>query len=72
MEPSARPSDVTIAQAGATAQAQSDKPTLYVFNSAGLMADASINAMKIWRTDEIAGSSDTGAMSSSMESSTTS
>jgi len=47
--------DITIAEAGATAQGETGGPTLYVFNSEGLMADVSVGAMKVWRTDEISG-----------------
>lgn len=46
---------VTVAQAGATAQSQTagENAILYVFNSEGLMGDASVNAMKIWRTNDL-------------------
>lgn len=42
--------DVTVVQAGATAQGQAagDETQLYVFNSEGLMGDVSVNGMKIW------------------------
>lgn len=46
-------SSLTIAEAGAEAQGDTGDSTAYVFNSEGLMADVSINAMKIWRTDEM-------------------
>jgi len=54
--------DVTIATAGATAQGETGKPVLYVFNSEGLMGDVSISAMKVWRTNEIAGTGAEGSM----------
>ncbi|WP_066843739.1 YSC84-related protein [Croceicoccus marinus] len=44
---------ITVADASANAQADSEESTAYVFNAEGLMADASIDAMKIWRTDEL-------------------
>ncbi|MEO1969892.1 MAG: YSC84-related protein [Sphingomonadaceae bacterium] len=44
---------ITIAQADADGQGQADnaKSVLYVFNSQGLMGDAKVDTMKIWRTD---------------------
>lgn len=44
---------ITIADASANAQGDSEESQAYVFNAEGLMADASIDAMKIWRTDEM-------------------
>ena len=46
-------SSLTVAGAGAEAQGDTGDSTAYVFNSEGLMADVSIDAMKIWRTDEM-------------------
>ncbi|WP_052223195.1 YSC84-related protein [Novosphingobium malaysiense] len=47
-------SGITVVNADANAQADSEDSVAYVFNASGLMADASIDAMKIWRTNEIA------------------
>ena len=47
-------SGITVVNADANAQADSEDSVAYVFNASGLMADASINAMKIWRTNEMA------------------
>lgn len=44
---------ITIATADASAQGDSEESQAYVFNAEGLMADVSIDAMKIWRTDEM-------------------
>ena len=46
-------SSLTVATAGAEAQGDTGDSIAYVFNSEGLMADVSIDAMKIWRTDEM-------------------
>ena len=45
---------VTVAKADANGQGQADnaKSVLYVFNSEGLMGDAKVDAMKIWRSDD--------------------
>jgi len=47
-------SGLTIAKADANAQADSQNSVAYVFDATGLMADVSIDAMKIWRTNEMA------------------
>ncbi|GGD76108.1 YSC84-related protein [Croceicoccus mobilis] len=47
-------SGITIAQADANATGDSEESMAYIFNAEGLMADASIDAMKIWRTNEVA------------------
>lgn len=47
-------SGITVINADANAQADSADSVAYVFNASGLMGDASIDAMKIWRTNEIA------------------
>lgn len=47
--------DLTVAKAGADAGGDTGKPTLFVFDLEGLMADVSVGAMKVWRTNEIAG-----------------
>ena len=44
---------ITVAEAGANVQAGSEASQVYVFNAEGLMADVSIDALKIWRTDEL-------------------
>lgn len=46
-------SAITVAKADAQAQGDTGDSVAYVFNGEGLMADASITAMKIWRTDEL-------------------
>lgn len=61
---------LTIAKADANAQSQADnaKSILYVFNSEGLMGDAKVGAMKIWKSDDMGtpGATPTGTASGSM------
>lgn len=60
---------ITVAKADANAQAQADnaKSILYVFNSEGLMGDAKVNAMKIWRTNDLGAPGATPAATSSAD-----
>ena len=46
-------SGIVIADANADAQGDTGASVAYVFNSEGLLGEVSIDAMKIWRTDEM-------------------